>query len=55
MQDTIREKFMISKFTILGMMVLDQRPVRAKPNNVIIIEELDIDILKTCLHDAFNQ
>ena len=40
---------------ILGMMVLDQRPVRAKPNNVIIIEELDIDILKTCLHDAFNQ
>jgi len=32
-----------------GMMVLDQRPVRAKPNNVIIIEELDIDILKTSL------
>jgi len=38
-----------------GMMVLDQRPVRAKPSNVIIIEELDLEILKTCLYNGFNQ
>eukprot|EP00088_Acartia_fossae_P021698 TRINITY_DN23055_c0_g1_i1.p1 TRINITY_DN23055_c0_g1~~TRINITY_DN23055_c0_g1_i1.p1 ORF type:complete len:324 (-),score=29.24 TRINITY_DN23055_c0_g1_i1:62-1012(-) len=38
-----------------GMMVLDQRVVRAKPNNVIIVEELDLDILKKSLYDAFNQ
>jgi len=38
-----------------GMMVLDQRPIRAKPNNVFIIEELDLEILKKSLYDAFNQ
>ena len=37
------------------MMVLDQRPIRAKPNNVFIIEELDLEILKQSLYDAFNQ
>jgi purine nucleosidase len=38
-----------------GMMVLDQRPVRAKPNNVFIIEHLDEVILKKSLFGAFNQ
>ena len=45
----------INLFTNLGMMVLDQRPIRAKPNNVFIIEELDLEILKQSLYDAFNQ
>ena len=39
----------------LGMMVLDQRVLRDKANNVIIIEELDVEAVKEQMLIAFNQ
>ena len=39
----------------LGMMVLDQRVLRYKANNVIVIEELDEEVVKEQMLIAFNQ
>ncbi|XP_023319735.1 uncharacterized protein C1683.06c [Eurytemora carolleeae] len=38
-----------------GMMVLDQRVLRYKANNVIVIEELDEEVVKEQMLIAFNQ
>jgi len=37
------------------MMVLDQRVLRYKANNVIVIEELDEEVVKEQMLIAFNQ
>ena len=37
------------------MMLLDQRVMKTRPNNVIIIEEIDIEAVKQQMQLAFNQ
>ena len=49
-------KVLVNNYILyLGMMVLDQRVLRDKPNNVIVIEELDEEVVKEQMLIAFNQ
>lgn len=49
-------KVLVNNYILfLGMMVLDQRVLRDKANNVIVIEELDEEVVKEQMLIAFNQ